>query len=202
MEKRDLVHPAAVQDPLTTHYQNQSGCQPGLSLHKISYLFRSSGDVFFTRLQHLLIVATDFVSGPKIESDPASWLATRDAYHNWLGCLHLWRDGFGVLAHKVIGMVANDRSYQDDEMAYLLVRKSSCYFWYCICNITREMEQRTVPGSNPVAFRAKCGQWLLLALGSWDSLEVSMIWDLKVLGQEMPPHIREMYFHFKIVRSV
>ena len=29
-----------------------------------------------------------------------------------------------------------------------------------------------------------------------------MIWDLKVLGQEMPPHIREMYFHFENARSV
>jgi hypothetical protein len=149
-----------------TIYQNLIGCELKFSPELVSGLFTTLANSVLRRLQHLLVVATDFVCGPRALSDPVSWQGIRRPYRKWLRRLHGWREVVGTLTALIIHKITDIFGHQDYGNSYVQTRMASCYYWFRICEITRELESITVPASDASAFRDKCDQLLRLCLSA------------------------------------
>jgi hypothetical protein len=174
-EKDDSGTPTSLDLPITHSRSSEV----------ISNVFAASANSVLRRLDHLLIVAIDFVCGPQPENDAAAWKGIRVPHRTWLRRLHSWRDGTGILAAKIIEQVLDKFGHQDDETEYAQTRRTAFYFWFRICEIAREVESLTVPAaSNFAAFRARCREFFLLCSHAWDSLEISIKYDVKAFTGE------------------
>lgn len=167
-----------------TRHQSLNKDLASPSTDALNYLFGESEDPFIASLGHLLLVATDFVCGPKIEANPTCWAAMETPYATWLKRLHTWRDGAGALAIQILNSVLDSFGEGPNVGTYYETKRTATYVWFCICEITRDVARLTVPGSDLTTFRQRCATWLSLAVRAWHSLWVSMADDMQALVRE------------------